>query len=94
MTEDLDLSDLSEALFAGKSRSSITQLACYDMSDACKVKPPPVPKVKGLVLCFFNAFGNIAGQPSMHAKLQNALLRQQDPFVSTVALECFSAVTE
>eukprot|EP00878_Enallax_costatus_P001617 GHUV01001768.1.p1 GENE.GHUV01001768.1~~GHUV01001768.1.p1 ORF type:complete len:313 (+),score=74.73 GHUV01001768.1:240-1178(+) len=44
VTEDLDLSDLSEALFAGKSRSSITQLACYDMSDACKVKPPPVLK--------------------------------------------------
>lgn len=45
VTESLDLSDLSEELYKGKSRSSITQLACYDMTNVCRVKPPPVPKV-------------------------------------------------
>jgi hypothetical protein len=45
VTDSLDLSDLSEALYSGKSRSAITQLACYEMSNACRVKPPPVPKV-------------------------------------------------
>jgi hypothetical protein len=43
VTESMDLSDLSEALFSGKSRSSLTQTACYDMTDACTAKPPPVP---------------------------------------------------
>jgi hypothetical protein len=45
VTDSLDLSDLSEALYSSKSRSAITQLACYEMSKACRVKPPPVPKV-------------------------------------------------
>jgi hypothetical protein len=45
VADALDLSDLSEALYSGKSRSAITQLACYEMSNACRVKPPPVPKV-------------------------------------------------
>eukprot|EP00882_Tetradesmus_deserticola_P022308 GHRQ01024208.1.p1 GENE.GHRQ01024208.1~~GHRQ01024208.1.p1 ORF type:complete len:316 (+),score=128.64 GHRQ01024208.1:278-1225(+) len=44
VADSLDLSDLSEALYSGKSRSAITQLACYQMSNACRVKPPPVPK--------------------------------------------------
>uniref|UniRef100_A0A383WPZ6 Saposin B-type domain-containing protein n=1 Tax=Tetradesmus obliquus TaxID=3088 RepID=A0A383WPZ6_TETOB len=44
VTDSLDLSDLSEALYSGKSRSALTQLACYEMSNACRVKPPPVPK--------------------------------------------------
>ncbi|GBF95667.1 hypothetical protein Rsub_08649 [Raphidocelis subcapitata] len=44
VSEELDLSDLSEALYLGKSRAQLTQLACYDMSGACKAKPPPLPK--------------------------------------------------
>jgi hypothetical protein len=50
VSDSLDLSDLSEALYSGKSRSAITQLACYEMSNACRVKPPPVPKV-GYCVC-------------------------------------------
>ncbi|WIA20894.1 hypothetical protein OEZ85_005239 [Tetradesmus obliquus] len=44
VTDSLDLSDLSEALYSGKSRSALTQLACYEMSNVCRVKPPTVPK--------------------------------------------------
>lgn len=45
VSDALDLSDLSEALYLGKPRSALAQLACYDMSGACRAKPPPVPEV-------------------------------------------------
>lgn len=45
ISDDLDLSDLSEALFAGKSRSALHQLVCYEQSNACSARTPPVPKV-------------------------------------------------
>jgi hypothetical protein len=44
----LDLSDLSEALFNGISRSKLTSQACYESSSLCRDKPPPVPKVRAL----------------------------------------------
>eukprot|EP00775_Hariotina_reticulata_P005009 gene5009-5250_t len=44
ISDDLDLSDLSEALFAGKSRSALVQLACYEQSNACSARTPPLPK--------------------------------------------------
>jgi hypothetical protein len=45
VSDALDLSDLSEALFGGKSRSKLTSEACYETTSVCRSKPPPVPKV-------------------------------------------------
>ncbi|KAI8467721.1 MAG: hypothetical protein J3K34DRAFT_30973 [Monoraphidium minutum] len=44
VSDGLDLSDLSEALYKGKTRAQLTQLACYEMSGACNKKPPAVPE--------------------------------------------------
>jgi len=46
VADDLDLSDLSEALFLGKKRSALSTEACHETSNACRKKPPPVPKVR------------------------------------------------
>eukprot|EP00879_Flechtneria_rotunda_P006594 GHRR01006929.1.p1 GENE.GHRR01006929.1~~GHRR01006929.1.p1 ORF type:complete len:317 (+),score=90.33 GHRR01006929.1:203-1153(+) len=48
ISDALDLSDLSEALFLGKSRSALAQLACYKTTNVCTSKPPPVPKDRPL----------------------------------------------
>ncbi|KAI8476629.1 MAG: hypothetical protein J3K34DRAFT_243017 [Monoraphidium minutum] len=44
VSDEVDLADLSEALFLGKTRAQLTQMACYDMTNACKKKPPPLPE--------------------------------------------------
>jgi hypothetical protein len=41
----LSLSFARSRCAAGKPRAQLSQLACYDMSDACSKKAPPVPKV-------------------------------------------------
>lgn len=46
ISDAADLSDLSEALFLGKSRSALTQLVCYESTRVCSTKPPPVPKTR------------------------------------------------
>ena len=38
---------LSEALWAGAKRSSLSQTLCWDLTNACKKKTPPLPKVRG-----------------------------------------------
>ncbi|GIL97412.1 hypothetical protein Vretimale_3063 [Volvox reticuliferus] len=43
IAEDLDLTDLSAMLFKGKKRSAVTNWMCYDATDVCISKPPPVP---------------------------------------------------
>jgi hypothetical protein len=38
--------DLAEALYKESTkRANLSKLLCYQLSDACKRKPPPVPKV-------------------------------------------------
>jgi hypothetical protein len=48
VSDELDLSDLSEALFKGKKRSALSSEACHETTDVCTKKPPPVPKVGAL----------------------------------------------
>ncbi|GLI59428.1 hypothetical protein VaNZ11_001311, partial [Volvox africanus] len=43
IAEDLDLTDLSAMLYKGKKRSAVTNWMCYDATDVCSSKPPPVP---------------------------------------------------
>lgn len=45
VSDELDLSDLSEALFKGHKRSALSSEACHESTDVCRKKPPPVPKV-------------------------------------------------
>jgi hypothetical protein len=45
VADELDLSDLSEALFKGAKRSALSSEACHESTDVCRKKPPPVPKV-------------------------------------------------
>jgi hypothetical protein len=46
--EELDLTDISEALYAGKKRATLTNMACHEMSGVCRTKPPPLPKVSSM----------------------------------------------
>lgn len=64
LSDSLDLSDLSEALYNGKSRSALTQMACYDMTTTCKAKPPPVPKVRSGM----RMYGLVAEQGCYHSQ--------------------------
>lgn len=45
VSDELDLSDLSEALFKGHKRSALSSEACHESTEVCRKKPPPVPKV-------------------------------------------------
>jgi hypothetical protein len=48
LSEDLDLVDLSEVLYKGKtSVEAISSLLCKDLTNACTKKAPPIPKVGG-----------------------------------------------
>jgi hypothetical protein len=47
VSDELDLSDLSEALFKGHKRSALSSEACHESTNVCRKKPPPVPKVGG-----------------------------------------------
>ncbi|GFR41907.1 hypothetical protein Agub_g2698, partial [Astrephomene gubernaculifera] len=44
ISEDVDLTDLSAMLYKGKKRAAVSNWMCYDATDACTKKPPPVPK--------------------------------------------------
>ncbi len=46
VVEDMDLSDLSEALYKQSTRAALSQLACRDQTRACVKKPPPLSKVR------------------------------------------------
>lgn len=48
VADELDLSDLSEALFKGAKRSALSSEACHESTDVCRKKPPPVPKDRKL----------------------------------------------
>lgn len=42
--DNIDLTELSEALYHGKkSRSQLSNWVCYELSNACSKKPPPLP---------------------------------------------------
>jgi hypothetical protein len=43
--DQADLTEISEALWAGAKQAEISQTLCYKQTDACKKKPPPLPKV-------------------------------------------------
>jgi len=49
--DQADLTEISEALWAGAKRAAISQTLCYEQTDACKKKPPPLPKVISLNFC-------------------------------------------
>lgn len=51
ISEDLDLTDLSAMVVKGKKRADIKQWMCYDSTDACLRKPPPVPSVSSSCPC-------------------------------------------
>ncbi|KAF5831901.1 hypothetical protein DUNSADRAFT_12412 [Dunaliella salina] len=42
--DNLDLSDMSELLYKGAKRATISNWACYEAGTACRNKPPPVPE--------------------------------------------------
>jgi len=42
--DQADLTEISEALWAGAKQAEISQTLCYKQTDACKKKPPPLPK--------------------------------------------------
>ncbi|KXZ48637.1 hypothetical protein GPECTOR_26g540 [Gonium pectorale] len=42
--DDVDLTELSSLVYAGKKRAAVTNWLCHESSDACESKPPPVPK--------------------------------------------------
>lgn len=50
----MDLTDLSAFLVVGKKkRAAINQWACFESSQACSKKPPPVHKVGGARVLLF-----------------------------------------
>eukprot|EP00983_Pelagomonas_calceolata_P100254 1158546-Pelagomonas_calceolata.AAC.1 len=44
--DNLDLSDMSELLYKGAKRATISNWACYEEGTACRNKPPPVPEAQ------------------------------------------------
>lgn len=46
ISEELDLTDLSAMVIKGRKRAELKQWMCYDNSEACLSKAPPVPAVR------------------------------------------------
>ena len=60
LMEQADLTEISEALWAGTNRGALSQKLCYDETNACKKRPPPLPKVSPRIRYFDLVLTNAA----------------------------------
>ncbi len=65
---------ISEALWADIKRAKLMQKLCYDDTNACEKKPPPLPKVRGHLLIhdifLFNRSHDVCVGPSPWYQVQ------------------------
>ncbi|PRW59626.1 CURVATURE THYLAKOID chloroplastic-like isoform B [Chlorella sorokiniana] len=75
--------DVAEALFVGKkSRAQFSNWLCYELSSACKHKPPPLPKARMQTAIACSArLAPTAARVQQRKSLNGARLVQQQPAI-------------